>query len=212
MKRSQFFLLCISFLFISSFMVGCIDIEQKLVLNEDGSGTLKVCYILDESLIKEILGETEVEGTPSSEFEIESFIDTTKVKLTYYNEKYEDDKQYIEMEYSFDDIDVLSESWTSDSNKITLIKEGSFFVFTWNFFNVDSDPKDSLVFTEYKHLFDDHFCEFSITVPGDIVEVNTGGEILEDKHNAYWKFSTLSYMRGDMLEIKAKILNWESEE
>ena len=191
-------------------MVGCIDIEQKLILNEDFSGSLELCYVIDET-VEEIANELTIDSALIKKEEIEALTDTCLAKVEHVNETRNNDQRFIEIKYTFKDINDLSDSWCSDSNRIYLKQEGGFIILRWTFTGNGSNSKDSLFFEKRKNLFEGHYCEFYIDLPSEIVEVSSGGEILEDRTKAYWKFPTIEYMMGKTLELKAKFKNLQRD-
>ena len=187
-------------------LTGCFDIEQTLTLNEDGTGSLDMKTVVyydeipDEEFDKDVVSLTKED--------VEAMTDTSIVKVEYVNEISNDSQRTVDIRYLFEDISVLSESWCSDSNRISIEREEGFFILKWIYATNDADEDDSITIDKWESVYEGHFCEFNVIVPSEIVEVSSGGEISKDGKTAHWKFPIITYMKGEAIELTAKIKEW----
>ena len=189
------------------FLAGCFNIEQSLILNKDGTGSLD---------IKTVVYYDEIPDKQSAEDivlltkeAVEAMTDTSIVKVEYVNETSNDSQRIVDIRYLFEDIIVLSESWCSDSNRISIEREEGFIILKWIYTSNDNgseDESDSI--SGWESYYKGHFCEFTINVPAEILEVSSGGEINKDGKTAHWKFPIINYMKGEAIELTAKIKEW----
>ncbi len=198
-------------LVLSSFLLlfsACLDIEQKLVINADGSGSLHIRYIFDEEALEEFQEFIDPEDELFTENELLGMIDTTAVSLTSLTESRKNGLRTVDIIYSFKDITVLSARWCDDHNYVFLDQFTEYAMLSWSY-AAGEEPKEEPknVINELEDLFTDHYCRFTIEVPYEITEADESAAISQDRHTAHWQFPMLSFMRGDTLLIKAKLLN-----
>ena len=113
----------IAFILIGSLVMlaGCIDYEEVIMLNKDGSGTIKIHYALDKSYIKQMEEMSKSMGGESStpenigdipsETEVREQFDkmsSSSVKLISYRTSETDGWQTMDMELSFESMSDLS--------------------------------------------------------------------------------------------------------
>lgn len=119
MKKRIIFLLAFCLLL----MAGCFDYEQTMVLNKDGSGTVKVHYAvgkvyleqikqMSEAMAEQSGGSTQPKdpaGTMFSKSEIEETLKARNagIKMLAYETSETDESRVWDMEFSFDDVNKL---------------------------------------------------------------------------------------------------------
>ncbi len=187
-------------------LTGCFNIEQTLSLNKDRTGSLDIKTIVyydeipDEEFDKDLVSLTKEE--------VEAMTDTSIVKVEYVNETSEDNQLTVDIRYLFKDISVLSEPWCSDSNRISIEREEGFIILKWIYATNDANEDDSVSIDKWESVYEGHFCKFNVVVPSEIVEVSSGGEINKGGKTAHWKFPIITYMKGEAIELTAKIKEW----
>lgn len=100
--------------------IGCMDYDEAIVLNEDGSGTIAVQYKIDRSYFDQMAmiaqqpgGKEDEDMDPTQEVlnrtDIEELLGKTQsgIKLLSYDKKQLDDTWVWDMKFAFDDINKL---------------------------------------------------------------------------------------------------------
>ncbi|MEO8665258.1 MAG: hypothetical protein ABI462_07165 [Ignavibacteria bacterium] len=166
----------ILFLLLTSLSLnGCLNVRQKTVINEDGSGTINLHYWMRSQ--GEIPYGDEIDGY--------SFIESeARKKYTSYNtvikefRKFDDSKDttnHIELTMDFKNINKLSETPGFSRVQISYVKGKDGYDFRYFI------PKDTTLKQEY--IKDDHTLEYTFEFPKEVKTSN--GTILDTKdHNS----------------------------
>ena len=129
-------------------MAGCFDYEQNMILKSDGSGTVKVSYIVEKAYLDQIkkmseamakqsggsVKPTDPAETMFSKSEIEKTLKThdSGIKMLSHEMSETDYSRKWDMEFSFADVnklDVLADALTGDSEDYNLSDDtGSIYV------------------------------------------------------------------------------------
>jgi uncharacterized lipoprotein YehR (DUF1307 family) len=187
-------------------LTGCFNIEQSLTLNKDGTGSLDIKTVVYYDEIPD--EEFDEEFVSLTKEEVEAMTDTSLVKVEYVNETSKGSQRTVDIRYLFEDISVLSKPWCSDSNRISIEREEGFIILKWIYATNDGTEDDTINIDKWESVYEGHFCKFNLVVPSEIVEVSSGGEIRKDKKTAHWKFPIITYMKGEVIELTAKIKQW----
>jgi len=188
-------------------LTGCFNIEQSLILNKDGTGFLDIKTVVYRDEIPD--EEFKEDIAVLTKEDVEAMIDTSMVKVESVTDVSNDSQIIGVIRYSFEDISVLSKPWCSDSNRISIEREEGCVILTWIYaINDDAAEDESDSISGWESYYEGHFCEFTINVPAEIVEVSSGGEINKDGKTAHWKFPIIDYMKGEAIELTAKIKEW----
>lgn len=198
--RTPLLLLCTLSLVCSA----CLDIEQTLTVNSDGTGTLAVRYIFDEQALQ-LQEFIDPEDELFTESELLGMIDTSVVTLVSFSESRDSGLRIVDMVYAFRDITLMGSRWCDDHNLISLDRSVNPSQLTWTY-AAGEEPKEEpdSIMDGLEELFSDHYCSFTITVPFEISEAVGSAWLSSDRRTAQWKFPMLSFMKGDTLRLKAE--------
>jgi hypothetical protein len=142
---------------------GCINLEQKTVLNRDGSGTMKIHYwskISNISLSKELGGFSFDESRAKTNYSSAN-IDVLSAKL---EEKLDDSTSHVRVELKFKNINDLKTARGFDRIKSSWKegKEGMEFTYS---IPQDSTASEIIGASVYKIIYEFEF-------PGEVLETN----------------------------------------
>lgn len=191
-------------MFITALLLnGCINVNQKTVIKEDGSGTINLEYWTNTHFVD--IGEVQM-GDEIGGF---TFIGT-EVKKKYSSAYTEvstpkkfnfpnDTTTHIQVDIAFKDINKITEANGFSNIQVSYVKENDRTVFRYFI------PRDTTL--NLKYTKDKNTLEYSFEFPFEVVETNgtidnsvKGGKVVK------WKFPASAHGKED-LEMKAVIKN-----
>lgn len=187
MKLSKWYL-PLFVLFLSFLVNGCINYDQKTVLNSDGSGTMKIHYWAKTS---NIMGD-EISGFSFKEDKIRDKFSSanTQVGDVKIEEKKEDSTKHVYLDLKFKDINKLTDAkgFSKIKSSWTKGKEGMEFVYTL----LKDTANSGFGMDSYKLTYEFEF-------PNEVISSN--GKI--DGKKVSWS-KTLADLKDDV-EMKAVV-------
>ena len=162
-------------------LTGCLDVEEELTIQEDGSGTFRLAIIMDSSL-----------AALMEDGESQAFFDPAGFENTEQNTYYDPDgNQVEELVIYFDDIEAFVEefnqSGTESGLKLGYQKDGRRITITHSIAGSGADDEDN-VFSEYEDLLTAQVTEgmeWRLTITTPNIE-NSNGRYEEGAVSAEW--------------------------
>lgn len=184
MKNTRQCFLYFIFITISSFIIsGCVELEQKAKINEDGSGTMNIHYWTKTS---NIIGE-ELAGFGFTEDKVNvnyasSNTEVSEVKI---EKNLEDSTTHVNLNLKFTNINKITDAKAFSKVKATWEKHQEGMLFQYILIK-DTSNANKFGMSDYKLLFEFEF-------PNDIVRTNGR---MED-NTAYWE-KTIADLNEDV--------------
>lgn len=98
---------------------GCVDYEEEITLARDGSGTVRIHYYMDESMIEMMEGETPFDFDKGS---IEERFKDASVKLAEIEVYTKDEQRHVVLVIEFPDLETLQGGWPFSDRTIMLTR------------------------------------------------------------------------------------------
>lgn len=184
------------------FIAGCFEYEEELVLNKDGSGTLKVHY----SKMNDVDVSNDEFNLPDDKDDIRDEIEkkwtSKKVKLVDFNIRDRDKSKEVDFTLKFKDVMDLNEVEQFAESEIEF-KPGRHCryqrVITTE---SDWDIKNGSTFEQVLgSIIEETILEkikfrFEVKMPCNIVHSNT--DWIRDERNAVWRFTATDLVQGEL--------------
>jgi hypothetical protein len=199
-------------LILSGLFASCIQYQEKMKLNSDGSGEITISVGISESIFN--MGGQNDQIKDFNEGKIkENFSDKKGIKLISSRTYSQDGNRWVEVKVGFQSIKLLMES-NKDSSQHEMIGDISLsedvkgnMVFTRKISKADSSSsKDSsssaigsgmmeLMFGQYKW-------KYELTVPGNIISTNAESNDVDYKTNTVkWSLSMASLSHPQIMTV-----------
>ncbi|MEP7145418.1 MAG: hypothetical protein ABI792_00265 [bacterium] len=175
LKRSDFILLL---MLIALTMNGCLNVRQKTVINEDGSGTINLHYWMRS--MGDIPYSDEIDGYSFIESEVRRKYQSPNTQIKEFK-KFDDSKDttnHYDLTIDFKDINKLSETPGFSRVKISYIKSNDGYDFKYLI------PKDTTLKQEY--IKADHTLEYTFVFPKEVKATNGTIEESRDHNTVKW--------------------------
>jgi hypothetical protein len=197
------------------FLTGCVDYEETITLNADGSGTITVHFSYSEDLVVEKLGEEEFFFSLDKE-EIESELGAQNVRVDKIDKYMEEELHHSIVTLSFVDINLIPDKWAFEDRGFGFRDEGG----TLLFYSLLARGKDQAVVVEDddgathpekeltgfagEMLFSDYTFKTTVTLPGKVIEASEGGVI--ENNTVSWVYPLNSMINNDVdVEVSARV-------
>lgn len=196
--------------------VGCVDYQESLTLNYDGSGELGILFGMDMSMFDMFPGFDFEDDEDFDEDFADDYADEDSVVLGSLNEvegvrvlrseQYRDEQswEWEDLLVAFDSLEALEEAhreadadrlgtlvWHRDGPGVWLFERVLPFMA-----DLDGEPMDDMAWQMMGGLLGDTLFSYSVTFPGRVLEANVPAEQIDQSTNTVtWKFTV-----GSMLE------------
>lgn len=179
----EYFTYILFFVALTLLLSGCVELEQKTKLNEDGSGTMNIHYWTKTS---NIIGE-ELAGFGFTEDKVNvnyasSNTEVSEVKI---EKNLEDTTTHVTLNLKFTNINKITDAKAFSKVKTTWEKHQEGMLFQYILIK-DTSNANKFGMSDYKLLFEFEF-------PNDIVRTN--GRMEDNK--AYWE-KTIADLNKDV--------------
>ncbi len=179
LSREKFRLSKIPIVLFTVFILSsCLTIESDMKINSNGSGNMKISYIMDKGL-KGIstLGESDDDVPLNLSEEYISEITSSREDVYYKDYKISLDETYyrVEVIIVFETIEGLN-SILPEENAVSINRIGGETVFSQMLFDASKGELSNESLEIYKDIFKDHYFRLKVVVPGDIINVDNGIE------------------------------------
>ena len=172
--------------------VGCFDVEDKMTINKDGSGTIKLKYSIAAQL-----ANSETEGIPPAMFNKDSlkmdFESAEGIKVKKVESYVENGKKYMEIIVEFDSFDNFAQSNMSGGGfvgQMSLSNDGKGNILFKREVCTDicDDQKEEVPNAEaMAEMLGAFTWSYEVKFPSRIIKANTN--IDEKNNSAKWTFS-----------------------
>lgn len=202
MTKSSSYKLVLMFLIGLAFS-GCINVKQRVIIKEDGSGTINLEYWTNTNLVDvgEVKVGDEIGGFTFDTLEIvkkysSAFTEVSKFKRISYPA---DTSTHILLDINFKDINKITEANGYSNIDISYIKGKDNTQFRYY---IPKDTTINLAYTKEKHTL-----EYIFEFPSEVLETNgTIDNTSKEKNVVKWKFQTSDHVSNDF-EMTATIKN-----
>ena len=199
-------------LILSLILVSCIQYQEKMKLNSDGSGEITFAIGLSESFFN--FGEKGDEIKNFDEEKIRNeFRDKKGISVINSRTYNQEGDRWVEIKLGFDSVNSLMES-TKDSTQRSMIGEISLgedsngnMVFTRKIFNSDSSEKndeksDAIGTGMMEMMFGQYKWKYELSVPGKIISANAEPNDIDHKTNTVkWSLSMGSLSQTQIMTV-----------
>ena len=202
MTKSSRYKLILMFL-IGLALSGCINVQQRVKINEDGSGTINLEYWTNTNLVDvgDVKVGDEIGGFTFDSLEIikkysSAYTEVTRRKKLVYAA---DTTTHIQLDINFKDINKITESNGYSNIEVSYVKGKDNTQFRYY---IPKDTSINLSYTKEKHTL-----EYIFEFPFEVIETNgTIDNTSKEKNVVKWKFQTSDHVKQDF-EMKAVIKN-----
>ncbi|MEO6584222.1 MAG: hypothetical protein ABIO05_07845 [Ferruginibacter sp.] len=163
---------------LAMLMSGCLNVRQKTVINEDGSGTINLHY-WTRSMGNIPYGD-EIDGYSFIESEVKKKYESPNTQITSFK-KFDDIKDttnHYDLTIGFKDINKLTDASGFSRIKISYLKSNDGYDFKYFI------PKDTSLRQEY--IKDDHTLEYTFVFPKEVKSTNGVIEDSKDHNTVKW--------------------------
>lgn len=200
---------------VACLITGCINYEEVINLNSDGSGTLLMHYSLSQQLsaMMAMGGEAGGSGDKPPEFpfklkesEVKADLQAKGVKVEKFETKTENDQQHFYVNISFDKITDLNQTKTFKEMPFEWTKEGSVVTFK-QILKGKKDPKTSGAGDEMGKqmaaaMLGNATFKFEVKLPSKpLPSPDTNGTIAEDGRTVKWQFPLLEVSENEKVMV-----------
>ncbi len=182
-NTNKYFIYFLFFVSLILLLSGCVELEQKTKLNEDGSGTMNIHYWTKTS---NIIGE-ELAGFGFTEdkVNVNYTSSNTEISDVKIEKNPEDSTTHVTLNLKFYNINKITDAKAFSKVKATWEKHKEGMLFQYILIK-DTSNANKFGMSDYKLLFEFEF-------PNDIVRTNGR---MED-NTAYWEF-TIADLKEDV--------------
>lgn len=189
-------------------IASCIEYEENIKLNADGSGTMSIAYSMDESLVN-MMGASDTSDNPFKfdKEEVKKELQSDNVTVDSVTDFTKDGKKGIHVHLSFKDINKIPQQGMFKDRKFQLSEENGILVYHTTL--VGKNGKDTTASEENSSndemanaMFGNYKFKFSVEMPGDVKEVSKDGKI--KGKIAKWEVPFTALNKKD-IEMYAKI-------
>jgi hypothetical protein len=193
------------------FVTGCIEYEEKIVLNGDGSGRITVHYYIDEmmtSMMDKMPGEKSDKEMPFifEKEKIQSELASDDIKVDKI-ESYKDDegKLHLVADLSFKDINKIPKKWVFENREFSFVKEGGSYSFRSA---LVQEKKPEEKGKEGSEELGDSFLagytfKFTVEMPGPVAQASAGSKI--EKNTVTWEMPLSDISKKERIEMTASV-------
>ncbi len=183
-------------LFVLFLFSSCLTIESDMKLNSNGSGQIKISYIMDLGLrgISTLDSDDEIVPLNLSEEYISGIVNS-RDDVAYRDYNISSDERYYRVNVTilFESIDGLNSILPKD-NAVSITRVGNETVFSQVLFDsADGELSDDSL-DIYKDIFKDHYFRLKVSVPYDIIIVDNG--VKSDNRVAVYQESFIDVISG----------------
>lgn len=170
-----------------AFTIGCLRIEQDVVINRDGSGKFQMTYGMQEQMVRqmeamEAMQAFEENGDDEEvspfNFNLEQVRESMKkyeehgLKVRNVSSETKDDWRYMKIQLEFDSIAALAKTEFFEDSNMKLNKVGDRYVFEMKSEEEEPDEMSAQMMEQMAPMFAGMRVAMNIRVPGRIVEHN----------------------------------------
>jgi len=156
------------------FFSSCLTIESELTINSNGSGSMKIKYIMDSGLkgVSEVGSDDDVVPLNLSESYIKNIIDK-RDDISYTNYNITEDMKYyrVDVTFNFTNIDALNSIFPAES-RIDLKSDENGTIFTQQLIEESDKVISDETIELFKELFKDNYFKLILNTPSDIISVD----------------------------------------
>jgi hypothetical protein len=197
-------------IFALIFLCTCIEYEEKITLNPDGSGTMVVHYKIAESLMR--MGDGNELPLPLDKDEIQKELQSDKVVIKNIESYSEEGKRHVVAQLTFSDINDLPPKWVFENRELSMSEQDGYFVYktVLNMGKTDesSEQEDDMsqMGDEFaKALLSDYTFKFSVEMPTKIVDASPDAKIQENIVTWEFPLSALTKKKELVMTARAKM-------
>ncbi len=170
-----------------AFTIGCLRIEQDVVINRDGSGKFQMTYGMQEQMVRQMeamqaMQTFEEDGDDEElspfNFNLEQVRESMKkyeehgLKVRNVSSETKDDWRYMKIQLEFDSIAALAKTEFFEDSNMKLNKVGDRYVFEMKSEEEEPDEMSAQMMEQMAPMFAGMRVAMNIRVPGRIVEHN----------------------------------------
>jgi hypothetical protein len=190
---------------------GCINYEETIELNSDGSGTMLMHYSMAQQLTAMMAmggqGQTGSDKPPDFPFkikedEVKADLTAKGVKVQSFETKTENDQQHFYVKVSFDKITDLNQTKTFKEMPFEWTKDGNNVVFKQTLKGKKeaktANPGDEMGKQMAQAMLGNATFKFEVKLPSKVLpKPDTNGNIAEDGRTVKWQFPLLEVSENE---------------
>jgi hypothetical protein len=191
---------------------GCINYDQKMELNANGSGTMVMHYSMAQQLVSmmQMGGSAGAEGGGEQEMpfklkeeEVKADLNAPGVKVEKFETKTEGDQQHFYVHLSFDNVASLNKTKTFKEMQVTWKEEKGVTTFSQVLKakkkeGTATEGDDQMGKQMAQAMFGNAAFKYSVKFPSKVLPApDTNGTISEDGQSVSWSFPLVEMDSGD---------------
>lgn len=208
MKASKL-LLYFSILMTVVIITGCLNYEERIILNKDGSGEMEVHYYAERNVKINDYGFLS-EDEEEIRREVERKYTSSRVKLTHFDIRDKNSKRHVYFTVNFKNVEDLNDLDLFADSRIKMEKKGrrlSLQRYLEISKDDDWDESDSFIEEAIKSTVEDMVLDkikfrFEWIMPGKIEKSNADYE--HGSNRAVWRFRLSDVMGRETVEMYAR--------
>jgi hypothetical protein len=189
------------------FLAGCINYEEDVQLNADGSGTMIMHYSISQQLNSLMAMGDQSEGQKKDEMpfkfkedEIRADLQAEGVRVEKVESKAENDQQHFYVHLAFDQLTNLNQTKTFKDMPFEWKKEGRTVTFQQTLKAKDQSASDPMGDQMASAMLGNAKFVFKVKLPSKPLPApDTNGTILEDGLSVRWEYPLVQLGKGDKI-------------